>query len=115
MLFDIDIATRDIFIRPGTTDCRKGAVSLAALAMGWMDRDATDGSLFVFCSADRRTVKVLVWDGNGFLLCQKRLSRGTFAWPVDNTEAMLVQADELRMTLAGMDCWRRFERVGKPA
>ena len=76
MLFDIDTATRDIFLRPGATDCRKRTGSLAALAMGWMDKDATDGSLVMFCSADRRTFKLLVWDGNGFLLYQKRLSRG---------------------------------------
>ena len=37
------------------------------------------GDVFVFFSKNRRSVKLLKWDGDGFLLYYKRLERGSFA------------------------------------
>jgi len=40
------------------------------------------GTLFVFCSRRRTAIKCLVYDTQGFWLCQKRLSAGRFkGWP----------------------------------
>ena len=39
------------------------------------------GSAFVFFSKNRQSVKILRWDGDGFLLYHKRLERGTFETP----------------------------------
>jgi hypothetical protein len=42
------------------------------------------GALVVFSSRRRKALKCLVFDGQGFWLCQKRLSTGRFAWwPTD--------------------------------
>jgi hypothetical protein len=38
------------------------------------------GALVVFSSRRRKALKCLVFDGQGFWLCQKRLSTGCFAW-----------------------------------
>jgi len=47
-----------------------------------LQADPMDGALFVFCSRNRRALKCLVYDSQGFWLCQKRLSSGRFAaWP----------------------------------
>jgi transposase len=40
--------------------------------------DPLGGTLFVFCSRRRRAIKFLTDDGQGFWLCQKRLSQGHF-------------------------------------
>ena len=36
------------------------------------------GDVYVFFSKDRRTMKALKWDGDGFLMYTKRLSQGRF-------------------------------------
>jgi transposase len=37
------------------------------------------GDLFLFVSAPRKLCTVLVWDGSGLCIFQKRLPRGTYA------------------------------------
>ena len=39
------------------------------------------GDVFIFFGKNRQMVKLLCWDGDGFLLYQKRLERGTFELP----------------------------------
>ena len=40
------------------------------------------GDVFIFFGKKRQMVKLLCWDGDGFLLYQKRLERGTFELPM---------------------------------
>lgn len=63
-------------------DFRRGIDGLAALCRQTLQADPLDGTLFVFCGRSRRAVKCLVYDSQGFWLCQKRLSAGRYsAWP----------------------------------
>ena len=39
------------------------------------------GDVFIFFGKNRQMVKLLCWDGDGFLLYQKRLEKGTFELP----------------------------------
>ncbi len=41
-----------------------------------------DGDVFIFFGKSRQMVKLLCWDGDGFLLYQKRLEKGTFELPL---------------------------------
>ena len=61
-------------------DFRKGIDGLAGLCRQVLDTDPLGGALVVFRSRSRRALKLLVYDGQGMWLCQKRLSRGRFAW-----------------------------------
>ena len=38
--------------------------------------DPFSGGVFIFCNRRRTAVKLLVYDGQGFWLCQKRMSLG---------------------------------------
>ena len=42
--------------------------------------DPFSGCLFVFRNKRGTSIKVLMYDGQGFWLCQKRLSKGRFLW-----------------------------------
>lgn len=45
-------------------------------------RNVFSGSAFVFCNKRRTSIKILIYDGQGFWLCQKRLSCGKLHyWP----------------------------------
>ena len=55
-------------------DFRKGIDGLAALCRQALASDPLSGTLFVFCSRRRQAIKCLSYDGQGFWICQKRLS-----------------------------------------
>jgi transposase len=61
-------------------DFRKGIDGLVAVCRQKLAIDPIQGALFVFANRRRRALKILVYDGQGFWLCQKRLSQGRFGW-----------------------------------
>lgn len=63
-------------------DVRKGINGLAAVCRAALEADPLTGTPFVFRGRNRTALKLLVYDGQGFWLCQKRLSSRRFArWP----------------------------------
>jgi transposase len=61
-------------------DFRKGIDGLVGLCRQKLESDPLSGALFVFSSRSRKSIKVLCYDGQGYFLCQKRLSQGKFGW-----------------------------------
>jgi transposase len=61
-------------------DFRKGIDGLVGLCRQKLGADPFTGALFVFSSRSRQSIKLLCYDGQGFFLCQKRLSVGRFGW-----------------------------------
>ena len=62
-------------------DFRKGIDGLARVCREALDSDPFSGCVFVFCNKRRKAIKILVYDGQGFWLCQKRLSKGKSCCP----------------------------------
>ena len=63
-------------------DFRAGIDALAQACRRRLEVDPFSGALFVFGNRGRTAIKILVYDGQGFWLCCKRLSAGKFAfWP----------------------------------
>ena len=69
-----------IVVAVDPVDFRKGIDGLAAVCRQRLDSDPFSGTLFVFVNKSRQAIRVLVYDGQGFWLCHKRLSKGRFAW-----------------------------------
>lgn len=61
-------------------DFRKGIDGLARVCKETLRQDPFSGGVFVFRNRAATALKILVYDGQGFWLCQKRLSRGRFPW-----------------------------------
>lgn len=71
-----------ILVAVEPVDFRKGIDGLAALCRHALAADPFSGTLFIFCSRRQQALKCLMYDGQGFWLCQKRLSQGRFTgWP----------------------------------
>jgi len=92
-----------ILVAVEPADFRKGIDGLARLAREELDSDPFSGCVFVFRNRRATAVKILVYDGQGFWLCQKRLSQGRFRfWPAGKT-ARGLEAHELQVLLSAGD------------
>jgi transposase len=61
-------------------DFRKGIDGLAQVCKDVLRHDPFSGCVFVFRNRPATALKALVYDGQGFWLCHKRLSSGRFRW-----------------------------------
>ena len=61
-------------------DFRKGIDGLAGVCRQVLQADPFSGYVFIFRNKKASAIKVLMYDGQGFWLCQKRLSKGRFNW-----------------------------------
>lgn len=106
-MIQVGPATR-VFLAVGPTDMRKGFDGLADLVRHRLSADPLNGHLYVFCNKRRSRIKVLCFDGSGTWVCTKRLERGSYSWPVMETEATSVRlkAEELTLLLGGIELER---------
>ena len=86
-------------------DFRKGIDGLARVCREALSSDPFSGTLFVFRNRRATAIKILAYDGQGFWLCQKRLSEGRFRyWPGEAGSAQReLLAHQLQVLLAGGD------------
>jgi transposase len=90
-----------ILVAVEPVDGRKGIDSLARLCQDKLQADPFSGCLFVFRSRRRTSIRILVYDGQGFWLAQKRLSQGRFVWwPSGKKPARVLQAHQAQLLLA---------------
>jgi transposase len=68
-----------VFACSEPVDLRKGYDGLYGLVTNQLGSDPLSGDLFLFLSRTRKNCKVLLWDGTGLCIFQKRLERGRFA------------------------------------
>jgi transposase len=105
-----------VLVAVEAADFRRGIDGLAQLCRAVLQSDPFTGTLFVFRNRRRTAIKLLVYDGQGFWLCHKRLSKGTFRWwPSFAEGAAKLQAHELQVLICAGDpsatqaapVWRR--------
>lgn len=87
-------------------DFRRGIDGLASACREVLSADPFSGTVFVFRNRRGTSIKLLAYDGQGFWLCQKRLSEGRFChWPDqhDDPSKREIVAHQLQVLLAGGD------------
>jgi transposase len=102
--------TLRVWAYPEPADLRAGYDGLSALVTRKLGQDPLSGHLFLFTNRTRTRAKVLVWDGTGLCLYQKRLEQGRFAllWQAERARAVELTLSELTLFLEGS---RALERV----
>ena len=101
MLTDFIGADR-IYIACGYTDLRRGTDGLASMVQQQFGLDPFTNTLFLFCGRWRDRIKVLYWEGNGFVLLYKRLQSGTFQWPRKESEARALTPQQYRWLMEAL-------------
>jgi transposase len=91
-------------------DLRRGIDSLSALVQHTMGQQPCAGSAFVFRNAAGNRIKVLLWDGNGVWLCQRRLHQGHFIWPKSGEDGFSITQAQWEWLIAGVD-WQRLSAL----
>ena len=105
-----------VLVAVEAADFRRGIDGLAQLCRVVLQADPFTGAVFVFRNRRRTAIKLLVYDGQGFWLCHKRLSKGRFRWwPSSSEGAAALRAHELQVLICAGDpsatqaapVWRR--------
>ncbi|MDQ2841669.1 MAG: IS66 family insertion sequence element accessory protein TnpB [Acidobacteriota bacterium] len=104
-----------ILVALESVDGRKGIDSLVQLCREKLAADPFSGCVFVFRSRSATSIRVLAYDGQGFWLAQKRLSKGRFAWwPNASGPACTIESYQAQLLMAagnpntqGAPMWRR--------
>jgi transposase len=112
-----------ILVAVEPADFRKGIDGLTRVCREQLRQDPFRGILFVFRNRRATSIKALLYDGQGFWMCQKRLSKGRFAhWPQNGSSAtQALEAHQLGVLLAGGNpaaakgcpSWRRVDGLSE--
>lgn len=94
-----------ILVAVEPVDFRNGIDGLCRICRQALESDPFSGVVFVFRNRVGTGIRLLTYDGQGFWLCQKRLSAGRFRyWPQGNgTTRRELFAHELQVMLYGGD------------
>ena len=69
-----------IFLATQPVDFRKGIDGLTAVCRQVLRDNPLEGAVYVFRNRAGTALKLLLYDGQGYGLCLKRLSQGRFTW-----------------------------------
>lgn len=97
--FNKDLTGMKVYLRPGATTFRLGMPGLISLILGSMKIPITEKSLFVFCSKDRKQLKLLYKEGAGVWLMQRKIHKGKFFWPDTVEDAASISYEGLQFLL----------------
>jgi transposase len=90
-----------ILVAIEAVDGRKGIDSLVRLCREKLAADPFSGCVFIFRSRRATSIRLLAYDGQGFWLAQKRLSKGRFSWwPTGEGAARTLESYQAQLLLA---------------
>lgn len=102
-MFDLS-KVEGIYLFSGYTDMRSGIFALSSIVSNLLKEEEMLNKVFIFCGKDRRNIKVLQIDYDGYWLYQKRLYTGKFKWPKkkEDMETILIDKRQLMWLLDGL-------------
>jgi transposase len=89
-------------------DMRAGTDSLSLRIQNTLGRSPCDGTAYAFRNRRQNRMKLLIWDGTGVWLCQRRLHKGHFIWPTADTTVAMLTAAQWQWLVSGVD-WQRLD------
>lgn len=107
-----------IWLAVAPVDMRRGIDGLSSIVQQALGHAPCAGSAFVFRNRAGNRLRLLLWDGNGVWLCQRRLHQGGFVWPKASDSSLRQAQDrtfsitqaQWQWLIAGVD-WQRLSAV----
>jgi transposase len=106
-----------ILVSVEPADFRAGIDGLCRVCRAELSADPFSGVVFVFRNRSGTAIKLLTYDGQGFWLCQKRLSTGRFRyWPArgDSIQHELLAHELQVLVMAGDPAATRASPAWRP-
>lgn len=91
-------------------DLRRGIDGLSAIKQQALGHAPGAGAAVVFRNRAGHRLKLLLWDGTGVWLCQRRLHEGRCVWPQGDERCCALSAAQWHWLVTGVD-WRRLQAV----
>ena len=88
-------------------DMRLGIDGLSLRVQQALGRAPCDGSAYAFSNKRGNRIKLLIWDGSGVWLSQRRLHRGRFIWPRGAEATCTLDQAQWQWLIMGVD-WQRL-------
>ncbi|MCK9609314.1 MAG: IS66 family insertion sequence element accessory protein TnpB [Methylomonas sp.] len=96
-----------IWLAVAPVDMRRGLDGLSAIVQQSLGHSPCAGSAFILRNRAGNRLRLLLWDGNGVWLCQRRLHQGGFVWPKVGDAVFAMTSSQWQWLVAGVD-WQRL-------
>jgi transposase len=96
-----------IWLAVAPVDMRRGLDGLSAIVQNSLGHSPCAGSAFIFRNRTGNRLRLLLWDGNGVWLCQRRLHQGSFVWPKGGEGVFSISPAQWQWLVSGVD-WQRL-------
>lgn len=114
-------STFKVLVGLDPVDFRAGINRLSSIAQAQFHKNPRERFIFVFRNKRKTDIKLIGYDGNGFFLGHKRLSKGKLSWwPRTEGESLSIDSSQLVKLLKGVDPrggfhpdWSRMENDGE--
>lgn len=100
------IESTRVYLSLRATDMRCGCDRLSQAVEEHFGRNSLDGALYVFLSRDRKKVKILHWEKDGYWLHYKRLEASTFQVKRKENGTEELTGVDLKTLLSGVNLKR---------
>lgn len=101
------IQPEQVFLLVAPVDMRWSIERLSLLVQQTLGRSPCDGTAYGFTNRSHSRLKLLIWDGNGVWLCQRRLHSGRFHWPTLGEATFTMPREQWHWLINGVD-WQRL-------
>lgn len=102
------ISPTQVWLAIEPVDMRLGMDGLSLRIQESLGGSPCDGSAYAFRNRRHNRLKLLIWDGTGVWLCQRRLHRGHFTWPTAEAPVCVLNQAQWKWLVAGVD-WQRLD------
>lgn len=90
-----------VFVAVEPVDFRQGIDRLKQYCKSTIKCDPQSGAMFIFKNKRNFSIKILVYDGEAFWLCMRRLSKGKIPWwPARGINHRSITKEELARLIA---------------
>lgn len=97
-----------IYMVRDPVDMRKGLEGLSGVVRQALGKNPCTDGAFLFRNRSGSRIKILIWDGTGVWLIQRRLHQGHFFWARAGDECFTLSREAWEWLFRGAD-WQRLE------